>query len=95
MLTETTTKKSVKGGSSNNKTHVVSASFGKSRSVSMYGGGDGFNHSNNNHNGVTFKEKRVYSKNRFDDAVSKIYKANAVKVQKLISGNSSSGNYNK
>lgn len=99
MLTETTTKKNVKGGdrgnSSSNKTHMVSASFGKSRSVSMYGGGDGFNHSNNNHNGVTFKEKRVYSKNRFDDAVSKIYKANAVKVQKLISGNSSSGNYNK
>ena len=96
MLTDTTTKKNVKGNNSNrnnnnNKTHVVSASFGKSRSVSMYGG-DGFN---SNNNGVTFKDKRVYSKNRFDDAVSKIYKANAVKVQKLISGNNSNVNYNK
>ena len=53
--------------------NIMNGSFSKNRS---------FLSTNSVHS--MFPENRVYSKNKFDDTISKIYQANAMKIQKII-----------
>ena len=39
---------------------------------------------NINNSNFSFMNNRIYSKNRFEDILSKMYKANALKIQKII-----------
>ena len=60
-----------------NKNGMLNASYLRNHSISLL----------NNTNSVV-QDNKIYSKNKFDDTISKIYQANATKIQKLINGKS-------
>lgn len=73
-----------------NKTQLINnGTLNKTRSLSV------FSNSNNNSNAMIFDKNRIYSTNRFDNALNKIYKANALKIHKLLNSNSNNNIFNK
>ena len=77
MSGEIVYKKKLMNNDIQNKNGMLNASYLRNHSISLL----------NNTNSVV-QDNKIYSKNKFDDTISKIYQANATKIQKLISGKS-------
>lgn len=77
MTGEIVYKKKLLNNEMQNKNGMLNASYLRNRSISLM----------NNTNSV-IQDNKIYSKNKFDDTISKIYQANATKIQKLINAKS-------
>ena len=77
MSGEIVYKKKLMNNDIQNKNGMLNASYLRNHSISLL----------NNTNSVV-QDNKIYSKNKFDDTISKIYQANATKIQKLINGKS-------
>ena len=77
MSGEIVYKKKLMNNDIQNKNGMLNASYLRNHSLSLM----------NNTNSVV-QDNKIYSKNKFDDTISKIYQANATKIQKLINGKS-------
>ena len=77
MSGENVYKKKLMNNDIQNKNGMLNASYLRNHSLSLM----------NNTNSVV-QDNKIYSKNKFDDTISKIYQANATKIQKLINGKS-------
>ena len=75
MSGENVYKKKLMNNDIQNKNGMLNASYLRNHSLSLM----------NNTNSVV-QDNKIYSKNKFDDTISKIYQANATKIQKLING---------
>ncbi len=77
MSGEIVYKKKLMNNDIQNKNGMLNASYLRNHSISLL----------NNTNSLV-QDNKIYSKNKFDDTISKIYQANATKIQKLINGKS-------
>lgn len=75
MSGEAIYKKKIKNNVLQNRNGLLNASYLRNHSVSLM---------NNSNTNSIIQDNRIFSKNKFEDTISKIYKANATKIQKII-----------
>lgn len=75
MSGEAIYKKKIKNNVLQNRNGLLNTSYLRNHSLSLI---------NNSNANSMIQDNRIFSKNKFEDTISKIYKANATKIQKII-----------